>query len=64
LPPEDDAFLRELIKRHPDAATKIGAGIDRFEIRKDVFYKQNVFLVRPHRRKRNGLFIPPLCERG
>jgi len=31
--PEDDAFLRELVKRHPQAATKIG--IDHFEIRSD-----------------------------
>src|SRR5262249_956406 len=33
--PDDDGFLRELIKRHPDAAAKIGWGISRFEIRKN-----------------------------
>jgi hypothetical protein len=43
ITPEDDAFLRELIKRHPDAPAKIGVGIDHFEIRENAFYKQNVF---------------------
>ena len=28
----DQADLSELLKRHPDAATKIGVGIDHFEV--------------------------------
>ena len=28
----DAALLAELLKRHPDAALKIGAGIDHFEV--------------------------------
>jgi hypothetical protein len=43
ITPENDAFLHELIKRHPDATKKIGVGIDHFEIRENAFYKQNVF---------------------
>jgi hypothetical protein len=31
--------------RHPDAAAKIGPGIARIEIRKDPFFKQNVFWI-------------------
>jgi hypothetical protein len=45
--PEDDAFLRELVKRHPQAATKIGVGIDHFDIRRGGRFNQNVlWLVR------------------
>jgi hypothetical protein len=40
--PEDDAFLRELVKHHPQAATKIGVGIDHFEIRRGGRFNQNV----------------------
>ena len=33
--PAHDAFLRDLIRGHPDAAEKIGAGIDYFTIKHD-----------------------------
>jgi len=42
ITPEDDVFLRELVKRHPQAATKIGVGIDHFEIRRGGRFYQNV----------------------
>lgn len=45
--PEDDAFLRDLIQGHPDAAEKVGIGIDHFEVRANAFYKTGcLWLVR------------------
>ena len=41
--PEDEAFLRELIVRHPNCTAKIGAGISYFEIRKSKNFGQNQF---------------------
>ena len=47
ITPEDDAFLREIVKGHPIADVKIGPGIDHFEIRRGGRFNQNVlFLVR------------------
>jgi hypothetical protein len=43
IAPEDESFLHELIDRHPDAARKIGAGIDHFEIRKNPKFPGKVF---------------------
>ena len=43
ITPEDESFLHELIDRHPDAARKIGAGIDHFEIRKNPKFPGKVF---------------------
>jgi hypothetical protein len=42
ISPEDDAFLREIVKGHPQSDIKIGPGIDHFEIRRTGRFKQNV----------------------
>lgn len=46
LDPDDDAFLRDLIERHPEAAQKIGAGISHFEVRRNEWNGRTFWLVR------------------
>jgi Protein of unknown function (DUF3223) len=43
IAPEDEAFLHDLIARHPNSTAKIGVGINRFEIRKSESFGQNQF---------------------
>lgn len=34
--PDDDEFLRNLVALHPDAESKVGCGVDHFEVRRNV----------------------------
>jgi Protein of unknown function (DUF3223) len=43
---DDVEFIRELINSHPDAADKIGVGIDHFEVRHYDYGTRGVCLVR------------------
>lgn len=43
---EDAEFLKAALPRHPEAAEKIGAGIDYFKVRSDEYGKQCFWVVR------------------
>jgi hypothetical protein len=44
--PEDDEFLRDLLALHPDAATKVGVGVERFEVRRNFGNTDGFWIVR------------------
>lgn len=43
---DDEALLRALLARHPDAEAKIGCGVDHFMVRSAMYGKQCFWVVR------------------
>jgi hypothetical protein len=43
---EEDEFLRDLVALHPDAQRKVGSGIDRFEVRRNLGNTDGFWIIR------------------